>query len=58
MISRISNLHTVDVIVVPDCSKYLIAEPQHKQVVDDFFSQVVIDAKDLVLSPINIEGLL
>lgn len=41
---------------IPNGAKDLVSEPQYKKVVHDFFSKVVIHAKDLIFPPIGIQG--
>jgi hypothetical protein len=44
-----ANLHVIDIAPVPDRLENAVAEPERHDVLDGFFSQIVIDAVDLVL---------
>ena len=50
-----SNLHAVDVVMVPDSPEYLVSKSKHKQIIDHFFPKIVINAKYLILSPIGVQ---
>lgn len=44
--------------MIPNRPKDLIAKPQYKKVVHNLLSQIMIDAENLIFSPIRIEGFL
>lgn len=38
------NLHTVNIVAVPDRLKNGVGEPKHQNVLNGFFAEVVVDA--------------
>jgi hypothetical protein len=46
---RPGDLHVIDEVVVPERLEDPVGEPEHQQVLDRLFSQVMIDAVDLLL---------
>lgn len=45
-------------VAVPGRSEELIAESQDQQIFDHLLSQIVVNAEDLFLPPVRLEGLL
>jgi hypothetical protein len=50
-----SDLHVIDVAAVPNRLEHAVAEPEHHQVLNGFFSEIVVDAKNLILVEVVVE---
>ena len=51
------DLHVVDVVAIPDRLEDRVGEPQHEQVLNRFFAEVVIDAVDLLFAEDGVDDL-
>ena len=52
------DLDVVDVVSGPDGLKDSVGEPEHKQVLDGFLTQIVVDAEHLVLGENRVDQLI
>ena len=54
---RNGDLDVVDVVPVPDGLENGVGKPQHQQVLDGFFSEIMVDTEDLVFGENRMNGL-
>ena len=57
-ISKKTYLDIVNVLAVPGSAKELVAETKNENVLDHFLAQVVVNAENLFLFPVGLQGLL
>jgi hypothetical protein len=47
------DLDVINVMAVPSSIEERVSEPQNQQILDHLFTQIVVNAEDLILSPIR-----
>ena len=53
-----SNLNVIDMVPVPGSTQERVSKTQDQNILDHLLAQVVVDAEQLILFPIRLEGLL
>lgn len=53
-----NDLDVANMLSVPNGVKNFVTEPKYKEIVDNFFSQIMIDTEDLIFAPMAIKCLL